>query len=174
MKKIFFIFLSFFIALSAVYAQKGIDFSHSYSAGGKLLMCVDSSAKNVCYANMFPNQPHTSLNYLPEVNKVSIQIYFRKEESIQQYRYTILEDNKPIVVNKSINKEQLTAIKREEGPSKFTRLAIFPIKGKNITTLIYNIEKPLDIYKSVFYGKSIPRAKIKFFAKGGTELTKAI
>lgn len=165
MKKIIFIFLSFFIALSTVNAQKGINFSRMYAAGGKLLMCVDSSAKNVFYANMFPNQPRTSFSYLPEVNNVSIQIYFRKNISIQHYRYTILADNKPIVVNKSINKAQLKNVERAEEVFSATTLGIFPIKGKTITTLVYSIEKPLDIDKSVFYGKPIPKAKIKSFSK---------
>lgn len=166
MKKIIFIFLNFIIALSTVNAQKGINFSHAYAAGGKLLMCVDSSAKNVFYANMFPNQPRTSFSYLPEVNNVSIQIYFRKNISIQHYRYTILIDNKPIVVNQPINKAQLKDVDRgDEEVFRSTTLGIFPIKGKTITTLIYSIEKPLDIEKAVFYGKPIPRAKIKAFSK---------
>ncbi|TCC98548.1 sensor histidine kinase [Pedobacter hiemivivus] len=166
MKKIIFIFLSFFIALSTVNAQKGINFSRTYPGGGKLLMCVDSSAKNVFYANMFPNQPRTSFSYLPEVNNVSIQIYFRKDINIQHYRYTILADNKPIVVNKSINIAQLKDVDRgDEEIFRSTTLGIFPIKGKTITTLIYSIEKPLDIDKAVFYGKPIPRAKIKGFSK---------
>src|SRR5690606_3559524 len=46
-----------------------------------------------------------------------------------------------------------------------TTLGVFPIKGKTITTLIYSIEKPLDIEKSVFYGKPIPRAQIEVLAK---------
>lgn len=165
MKKIIYTFLIFIIALSTVNAQKGINFSHTYSAGRKLLMCVDSSAKNVYYDNKFPNQPHTSFSYLPDVNNVSIQVYFRKTDSVQHYRYTILVDNKPIAVNKSINKALLTDIERPDEVFSFTRLGVFPIKGKVITVLIYDIEKPLDIDKSVFYGKPIPRAKIKGFSK---------
>ncbi|MBP8067476.1 MAG: sensor histidine kinase, partial [Pedobacter sp.] len=102
MKKIIFTFIFIIIAFSIVNAQKGINFSHQYGAGGKMLMSVDSSAKNVFYWNIFPNQPHTSFNYLPEVNNVSIQINFRKNINVQHYRYTILVDNKPIMVNKSI------------------------------------------------------------------------
>jgi uncharacterized membrane-anchored protein YhcB (DUF1043 family) len=166
MKKIIFIFLSFFIALSTVNAQKGINFSRNYAAGGKLLMCVDSSAKNVFYANVFPNQPRTSFSYLPDVHNVSIQINFRKDINIQHYRYTILENNKPIVVNKSINLAQLKDVDRgDEELFRSTTLGTFPIKGKIITTLIYSIEKPLDIDKAVFYVKPIPRAKIKGFSK---------
>src|SRR5690606_1902468 len=78
MKKIFFTFLIFIITLSTVSAQKGINFNHNYAAGGRLLMNVDSSAINVHYANIFPNQPNTYFSYLPEVDSVSIQIYFRK------------------------------------------------------------------------------------------------
>ncbi|SEO14927.1 hypothetical protein SAMN05216436_13812 [bacterium A37T11] len=85
--------------LSTVNAQKGINYRHPYAAGGKLLMYADISAKNVFYAIGFPNQPHTSLSYLPEVNNISIQINFRKNISTQLYRYTILVDNKPIVLN---------------------------------------------------------------------------
>ncbi|MBU2046778.1 MAG: sensor histidine kinase, partial [Bacteroidetes bacterium] len=151
MKKIIFTFLSFIVTLPVIYAQKGINFSSKYAAGGKLLICVDSSAKNVFYNNVFPNQPHTSFNYLPEVNNVSIQIYFRKEDSVQQYRYTILVDNKPMVVNQSFKNEQMKDIKMPE-IYRSTSIGIFPIKGKIITILVYNIEKPLDIYKSVFYG----------------------
>jgi two-component system LytT family sensor kinase len=166
MKKILLIFLSVFIALPTVRAQKGINFSRYYAAGGKLLMCVDSSAKNVFYANVFPNQPRTSFSYLPDVNNVSISINFRKNIKTQDYRYTILADNKPIVVNKPINQAQLKDVDRgDEEVFSSTTLGIFPIKGKTITTLVYSIEKPLDIDKAVFYGKLIPRAKIKSFAK---------
>ncbi|WP_220273439.1 hypothetical protein [Pontibacter diazotrophicus] len=166
MKKIIFILLSFIVAVSTVNAQKGIDFSRTYAAGGKLLMSVDSAAKNVYYNTIFPNQPRTSFNYLPEVNNISIQIYFRKNDSVQHYRYTILVDDKPLVVNKPINKAQLKDVDIDPHEAfSSTTLGIFPIKGKTITTLIYSIEKPLDIDKSVFYGKPIPRAKIKGFAK---------
>ncbi len=165
MKKIIFIFLSLIITLNNANAQKGINFSHSYAAGGKLLMSVDSLAKNVFYANMFPNQPNTSFNYLPEVNNVSIQIYFRKTIIIQHYRYTILVDDKPIIVNKSINIAELKDVDRPEEVFSSTTLGVFPLKGKIVTTLVYSIEKPLDIDKSVFYGKPIPKAKIQGFSK---------
>lgn len=166
MKKIIFILLSFIVAVSTVNAQKGIDFSRKYAAGGKLLMSVDSSAINVYYNTIFPNQPRTSFNYLPEVNNVSIQIYFRETDSVQHYRYTILVDDKPLVVNKPINKAQLKDVDIDPHEAfRSASLGIFPIKGKTITTLIYSIEKPLDIDKSVFYGKPIPRAKIKSISK---------
>lgn len=166
MKKISLIFLSFFITHATVHAQKGINFSRNYAAGGKLLMCVDSSAKNVFYANVFPNQPRTSFSYLPEANKLSLQIYFRKNINIQYYRYTILVDNNPIVVNKPIDMAQLKDVDRgDEEVFRATTLGIFPIKGKIMTTLVYSTEKPLDIDKAVFYGKPIPKAKIKSFSK---------
>jgi len=166
MKKIIFTLLSFIIVLSTASAQKGINFNHNYAAGGKLLMNVDSSAKNVFYSIIFPNQPNTSFNYLPEVNNVSIQIYFRKTDSVRHYRYSILADNKPIVVNKEIEQEQLKDVhKGDEEIFRSTTLGIFPIKDKTITTLVYSIEKPLDIEKSVFYGKPIPKAKIEGLAK---------
>ncbi|MCJ8167652.1 hypothetical protein MKJ04_22635 [Pontibacter sp. E15-1] len=166
MKRIIFILLSFIVAVSTVNAQKGNDFSRKYAAGGKLLMSVDSSAKNVYYNTIFPNQPRTSFNYLPEVNNVSIQINFRKADSVQHYRYTILVDDKPLVVNKPINKAQLKDVDIDPHEVfRSTTLGVFPIKGKTITTLIYSIEKPLDIDKAVFYGKPIPRAKIKGFSK---------
>ncbi len=128
-------------------------------------MSVDSLAKNVYYNNVFPNQPRTSFNYLPEVNNVSIQIYFRETDSVQHYRYTILEDDKPLVVNQSIDQEQLKDVDRPDEVFRSATLGIFPIKGKTITTLVYSIEKPLDIDKAVFYGKPIPRAKILGFSK---------
>lgn len=165
MKKIIFIFLNLIIVVFVVNAQEDINFYKKYSAGRKLLMCVDSSAKNIYYDKKFPNQPNTSFNFLPQVNNVSIQIYFNKKDSVQQYRYTILADNKPIVVNKSIDKIQLTDVDTPDGILSYTKLGMFSIKGKTITTLLYNIEKPLDIYKSVFYGKPIPKAKIKAFLK---------
>jgi hypothetical protein len=163
MKKILFILLILIISVSTVNAQKGINFSRSYPGGGKLLMAVDSSAKNVFYALVFPNQPNTNFSYLPEVNNLSIQINFRKTNNIQNYRYTILVDDKPIAVNKSINKSQLidTHAGGDEEVFSSTTLGIFPIKGKVITVLGYSIEKPLDIDKSVFYAKPIPKAKIE-------------
>jgi cbb3-type cytochrome oxidase subunit 3 len=170
MKKIVFTFLSFIITLSTVYAQKDINFYRSYAAGGRLLMNVDSSAKNVYYANIFPNQPNTSFNYLPEVNHVSVQMYFQKTENPQDFRYTILEDNKPLVVNKPINKEQLQDVIRKDDEWKdevrdSISLGVFPIKDKTITIFTYDIQRPQDVYKNVFYGKPIPRAKIEILAK---------
>lgn len=167
MKKIIFIFLSLIVAVSTVNAQKGINFNRNYAAGGKLLMCVDSSAKNVFYAIGFPNQPRTTLSYLPEVNNLNISINFRKNINIQHYRYTILIDSKPIVLNKRIDMAQLkdTHAGGDEEIFSSTTLGIFPVKGKIITTLIYSIDKPQDIDKAVFYGKPIPRAKILSFRK---------
>jgi sensor histidine kinase YesM len=165
MKKIILTFLFYTIVLVTGYAQKGINFSHNYAAGGKLLMCVDSGAKNIIYNNIFPNQPHTSFNYLHGVSNVSIQIYFRKEDNIQHYRYTILIDDKPTEVNKSFNEAQFTNLDMPDEEFRTTSLGVFAIQGKTITTIIYSTEKPLDIDKSVFYGKPIPKAKIKGYGK---------
>jgi len=166
MKKTTLILLSLFISLSAAYAQKGINFSNNIAAGGKLLMHVDSGARNVFYAIAFPNQPRTSFNYLPDVNHVSISINFRKNINIQHYRYTILADNKLIALNKPINMAQLKDTHAEGDEELFssTTLGNFPVKDKTVTTLVYSIDKPQDIDKAVFYGKSIPRAKILSFS----------
>lgn len=167
MKKIIFILLNSIIAFSNVKAQKGINTSKFYPGGGKLLMAVDSLAKNVYYWNIFPNQPNTSFNYLPEVNNITIQINFRRNINIQHYRYTILVDDKPIAVNKSINKAKLidTHAGGDEELFSTTTLGTFPQKGKVITILGYSIETPLDVDRSVFYGKPLPKAKIKAFEK---------
>ncbi|RZK09903.1 MAG: sensor histidine kinase, partial [Flavobacterium sp.] len=131
MKKIFLLFLTFSMVVPTVNAQKGINFFRSYMAGGKMLMNVDSSAKNVFYAQVFPNQPHTSFNFLPEVYNVNIQIYFRKTDSPQNYRYTILEDSKPKFVNKAINVAQLKEVDRgDEEIFRSTTFGTFPIRGK--------------------------------------------
>lgn len=165
MKKLICVVFSLAMLVFAANAQKGIDFSHNYAAGGKLLMCIDSLAKNVSYWNLFPNQPNTSFNYLPDVNNVSIQIYFRKRDNIEKYRYTILIDNKPIAVNKGVNQEQLSDVDTGDEVFKTMRLGIFPLNGKIITTLLYSIQTPLKIEKSVFYGKPIPKAKIQLLSK---------
>lgn len=167
MKKIIFIFLSFIVAVSTVNAQKGINYHYNYPAGGKMLMSVDSSAKNVFYAIGFPNQPYTSFNFLPEVHNISVSINFRKNISIPNYRYTILVDNKPIVLNKSIDMTQLKDTHAEGDEELFSTatLGTFPIKDKIITIITYDIKKPQDVYKTIFYGKPIPKAKIKAFRK---------
>ncbi|MCY4780387.1 histidine kinase [Sphingobacterium sp. UT-1RO-CII-1] len=170
MKKIVLIFISFLTLLSAVYAQKGINHSIHYAAGGRLNMHVDSGANNVYYNSKFPNQPNTSFNYLPEVNHVSVLMYFRKKENPQNFRYTILEDDTPLVVNKPVNKEQLHDVIRKDIDWKdevldSTSLGVFPLKGKTITILIYSVENPLNIQKTIFYGKPIPRAKIEVLSK---------
>lgn len=167
MKKTIFTFLSFIISLSTVSAQNGIDFNRKYAAGGKLLMSIDSGAKNVYYANVFPNQPNTSFSYLPEVNNLSIQINFRKNINVPKFRYTILEDDKPVIVNQSIDRAKLedTNAGGDEEIFSSTSLGIFSIKGKVITVLVYSIEKPQDIEKSVFYGRPIPKAEILAFSK---------
>lgn len=166
MKTITFTFLSLIVALSTVNAQKGINFFHTYATGGKMLMSVDSSAKNVFYANVFQNQPYTAFNFLPEVHNVSVAIYFRTKDSPEHYRYTILENNKPIVVNKPIDIAQLKDVDiGEDEILRSTTFGIFPIKDKIITIITYDIQKPQDVYQTVFYGKPIPRAKIRGFAK---------
>ncbi|RZJ78154.1 MAG: sensor histidine kinase, partial [Flavobacterium sp.] len=166
MKKITFIILSLILSVSSVKAQKGINYNHIYSAGGKLGMCLDSAAKNVYYNNIFPNQPNTSFNYLPEVNNLNIQINFRKTDNVQHYRYTILVDDKPLAVNKLIDLAKLNASNLPGGEIlRNTTLGTLHIKGKTITTLVYNIKNPLSIEKAIFYGKPIPKAIIKFFSK---------
>ena len=167
MKRIIFTFLSLIIALSTVNAQKGINFSRKYSAGGQMLMCVDSLVKNVFYGREYPNLPHTTFNFLPEVNNMSIGINFRKNISIENYRYTILADDTPIVLNKSIDLAQLkdTHAGGDEEVFSSTTLGTFPIKDKIITIITYDIKRPQDVYKTIFYGKPIPKAKIKAFSK---------
>lgn len=175
MKKILFTCLSFIFALSFVYAQKGINYFGTYAAGGRFNMSVDSGAKNVYYGLIFPNQPSTSFNYLPEVKQVSVQMYFKKTENPANFRYSILVDEDPIEVNKPINKEQLKEVirKNEDWTDHewkdlvldSTTLAVFPIQGKSITILTYDIQRPQNFYKNVFYGKRIPRAKIEIIAK---------
>lgn len=130
-------------------------------------MFVDSGARNVFYALGFLNQPNTFFNYLPEVQNVSIQINFRKDINVQNYRYTILVDNKPIALNKSIDIAQLkdTHAGGDEEVFRSTTFGIFPIKGKIVTILTYDIEKPQDVYKNIFYGKPLPQQKIQFLSK---------
>lgn len=165
MKKISYTLFSFLLTMATVNAQKGIDYNLSYPAGGRLLMRVDSAARNVYYGLKFPNQRNTSVGYLPEVHNVSIQIYLKPQDNVANYRYSILVDNKPIVVNKSINKAELKTVDHSGEILNSTSLGVFPIKDKVITILVYNIEKPLDGYTSVLYGKAIPKAKVKYFAK---------
>jgi hypothetical protein len=166
MKKIILAFLHFVIMLSAANAQNSINFYHSYPAGGRLAMFVDSGARNVYYENIFPNQPQTAFNYLKGIKNIGVQIYFRKTERVQDYRYTILADNKPIAVNKLIDTAQLKNVDRgEEEVRRSATLGTFAIKDKTITILTYDIQRPQEVYKNVFYGRPIPKAKIKTFAK---------
>lgn len=170
MKKIVFTFISFLITLSVVHAQKGINFKHYIAGGGRLHMFVDSGAKNIYYAKIFPNQPNTYFSYLPEVDSIAIRVNFRGKDRVHNYRYTILTDDKPLVVNKSIQKTELKDFVWKNDDFKdevlqFKTLGPFPIKGQTITVLTYSIEKPLDIHKSVFYGKAIPKAKIRLLSK---------
>ncbi|WP_316830621.1 sensor histidine kinase [Pedobacter aquatilis] len=167
MKKVTLILLSFFLILFTASAQNGIDFHKSYPGGGKLLYFVDSLATDIYYWNIYPNQPNTSFNYLPEVNNLNIQINFRKANAIQDYRYTILVDEKPFVVNKPINKAQLidTHAGGDEEIFSSATLGVFTIKDKIVTVLVYSVESPLNMYKSVFYGKPIPKAKVQYISK---------
>lgn len=166
MQKILITILIFFLVLSSSSAQKGIDFSHNYAAGGRLLMCVDSAAQNVYYDNIFPIQPNTSFNYLPDVHEVSIQIYFKQQEAPEDFRYTILVDDTPIAINAAIDTAQLENVHKGD-PEVFrsTTLGVYSVKGKNVTVLVYNVKNPLEGYKSVFYGKPIPKAAIKILSK---------
>jgi hypothetical protein len=170
MKKIIFTVLSFLIALCTVSAQKGINFNNYIAGGGRLHMFVDSGAKNIYYARMFPNQPNTSFSYLPEVDSTAIRVNFREKDSVRNYRYTILVDNKPLVVNKSFHKAELKDFIWKNDDFKdellqFKTIGPFPIKEKTITILVYSVEKPLNIEKYVFYGKPIPKAEVKLIAK---------
>lgn len=167
MKKIIFTLLAFVISFATVSAQKGIDFNHIYAAGGKLQMFIDSAAKNVHYSMVHPNLPNTFFNYMPDVNNISIRINFRKNIKVSNFRYTILVDEKPVLVNQPINEKKLedTHADGDEEVFSSTSLGTFPVKGKVITVLVYSLEKPQDIDKSVFYGKSVPKAEIKGFSK---------
>ncbi|MGE6218427.1 sensor histidine kinase [Nubsella zeaxanthinifaciens] len=163
MKKILLTFLGFILCYGAAYAQNGINFSKAYAAGGKLMMYLDSAAKNVSYANVFPNQPRTSFNSLLDVNAASIHIYFRDQSEAQNYRYTILQDDKPILLNKSLAGLEKVDLAGEMLIS--TKLGNFPIKGHVVTILGYSINQPQNVDQTVFYGKLLPRAVVKAFSK---------
>ncbi|WP_433896564.1 sensor histidine kinase [Sphingobacterium mizutaii] len=170
MKRLIFTLLSFIITLSNVHAQRGINHYVSYAAGGRLTMHVDSGANNVYAGNIFPNQPNTSFNYLPDVNQVSVQMYFQKEDKPENFRYTILLDDKPMVLNKPINKEDLKDVIRKDLDWNnelldSIALGIFSIKGKTLTILTYDIDSPQDVHKNVFFGKPIPKPEIEILAK---------
>ncbi|MES2829468.1 MAG: hypothetical protein V4687_15010 [Bacteroidota bacterium] len=165
MKKLIFTFLVSIIAFSTANAQKGIDFRSSYPGGRKLQMYVDSSARNVFYAMTFPNLPNTFFSFLPSVSNTSFQIYFRKEDNVQLYRYTIVVDGKPTLVNQTIDTKQLKEVKREEDLFNTLSLGVFDVKNKSITVLIYRVDKPQEINTAVFYGKPIPKAKIQGMVK---------
>ncbi|WP_113651197.1 sensor histidine kinase [Pedobacter namyangjuensis] len=166
MKKIIFTLLCLTLVLSTVSAQKGIDFRRPYPGGGMMHMFVDSAAKNIFYSYIYPNQPFTSFNFLPEVHNISVKFYFTKTDSVQNYRYTILENDRPIVINSSINEVQIeVADIGEENVDRSITFGTFPIKDKVLTIITYNVRKPNDIYKNIFYGKPIPKAEIKAIAK---------
>jgi len=167
MKKIIFTLLCLITVLSTVNGQKGINFNNLFAAGNKMQMYLDSGAKNISYALRPPNQPLTSFNYLPGVNNVSVRINFRKNINVKDYRYTILVDNKLIALNESINIAQLKDAHAGGDEELFSSssFGIFPIKGKIITIITYDIKKPQDVYKTVFYGKQIPKAKVLSFSK---------
>lgn len=167
MKKIIFTALILIFSSIAVYSQKGINFNYTIPAGRSLHMFVDSAAKNVYYALQFPNQPNTTFSFLPDVNHISFQFNFRKTTNIEPYRYTILVDDKPIEVNKSFDMARFndTHAGGDEEIFNSTIVGNFHIKGKVITILCYSIEKPLEIYKSVFYAKPIPKAILKALGK---------
>ncbi|RZK54072.1 MAG: sensor histidine kinase [Pedobacter sp.] len=166
MKKIIFTLLCLTLVLSTVSAQKGIDFRRPYPGGGMMHMYVDSAAKNIFYSYIYPNQPFTSFNFLPEVHKISVKLYFTKTDSVQNYRYTILENDRPIVINSSINEAQVeVADIGEENVNRSMTFGAFPIKDKVLTIITYNVRKPKDIYKTIFYAKPIPKAEIKALAK---------
>ena len=170
MERLIFTLLSFMITVSNVHAQRGINHYVSYAAGGRLTMHVDSGANNVYAGNIFPNQPNTSFNYLPDVNQVSVQMYFQKEDKPENFRYTILLDDKPMVLNKPINKEDLKDVIRKDLDWNnelldSIALGIFSIKGKTLTILTYDIDSPQDVHKNVFFGKPIPKPEIEILAK---------
>lgn len=170
MERLIFTLLSFMITVSNVHAQRGINHYVSYAAGGRLTMHVDSGANNVYAGNIFPNQPNTSFNYLPDVNQVSVQMYFQKEDKPENFRYTILLDDKPMVLNKPINKEDLKDVIRKDLDWNnelldSIALGIFSIKGKTLTILTYDIYSPQDVHKNVFFGKPIPKPEIEILAK---------
>ena len=93
------------------------------------------------------------------------QIYFKLDEPVESYRYSVLVDNKPILVNKSIEKGELKTVNRPDEVLLAKTLGDFPVKDKIISFLIYSVENPENIWKSVFYGKRIPKADIKALSK---------
>ena len=168
MKRIIFTTLILISILSTANSQNTINFKQIYPGGRGIQMFVDSNAKNVYYGLKFPNQPNTSFNFLPDVNNISFQFNFKKNSSIELYRYTLLVDDKPIEVNKNFNKDKIFPTEQpDDNPYgndteevNSINIGNYFIKGKVITILLYSTEKPLEIYKSVFYAKSLPKANM--------------
>jgi len=168
MKKIILTILSIMFAIATLYSQKGIDFSVQYPGGRNLNMFVDSAAKNVYYTLQFPNQPYTAFSFLPDVSNINIRFNFKKTTNIEHYRYSILIDDKPIQVNRTFDTAKIFNTEHPNDSPFGNDLEVisaitfgnFLIKNKVITVLTYSIERPLAIYKSVFYAKPIPKARI--------------
>jgi sensor histidine kinase YesM len=141
-----------------------IDFRNNYTGGDWVSFYVDAPNRDVYNGNKFPNQPHTTFNYIPTAKKIALVSYLLKTDTLSLYRYSIIVNNEPKKVNQSFVGRP---IKEKMLDEKFNNvdLGVYDIANKNLIMLLYKINRPDKIFKTIYCAKTNNPAKIAYFSK---------
>jgi two-component system LytT family sensor kinase len=150
-----------------------LDTSSYYSAsynqiGFGLSVKIDKSTKRINYAHPVPNQPNSHLTYLEGTKKVKLIGSIHKD-SLQYYRYTIIEDDTKQIVNEAIP----TLIDRRGSipQSKLVSLDLgsYDIDNKKLTVILVKITNRSKNATVILYNKRLKPAKLMCLGIGGRD-----
>ncbi len=162
MKKLI-IFLMLFVAAQTVKAQIGSSkgviryyLASSSNSDLKLDLNVDSNTKWIDYANILPNRPLDSYNFLYGTKEIIINAIQRPRQSLKNYRYNVIQDDSIYLVTNAVI-DGTRGISRDRTE---IILGQFDVQNKKLTIETYDITQRYKVSTTTIYNKAFKPAEI--------------
>lgn len=169
MKKLLFIAISLACTFICQAQKKPVDISTDpsgnplyYSASAPnsdegLAVTIDKSTKWIEYRNAIPNQPLTNYVFMEGAKKIGLSMFIPKD-SVQSYRYSIIENDKhwlvsnatPNIISKSFHFQNRVHID----------LGTFNIESRKLTIETYKLTERNKVSTVTIYNKPIKPATL--------------
>lgn len=169
MKKLLFIAVSLACTFICQAQKKSVDISTDpsgnplyYSASAPnsdegLAVTIDKSTKWIEYRNAIPNQPLTNYVFMEGAKKIGLSMFIPKD-SVQSYRYSIIENDKhwlvsnatPNIISKSFHFQNRVHID----------LGTFNIESRKLTIETYKLTERNKVSTVTIYNKPIKPATL--------------
>ncbi len=150
-----------------------IDTSAYYSAsynhiGFGLSVKIDKSTKRINYAHPIPNQPNSRLTYLEGTKRIKLFGYIHKD-SLQYYRYSIVEDD----IKQIVSEATPTLIAQRgfipQSKNITVDLGSYDIENRKLTVILVKITNRSNIATVILFNKQLKPAQLMFLGIEGRD-----